>query len=189
MNRKMKWMAIAVLALLVLAAGAFAAVHMVAKEPADAAVTTDAAVTEEAELYELAGEVMQITEEFFILRDAVHGEVQVNFGDDTLFEGVDMDEFAAGQFAQVIYDGKLTRSLPAQAYALRVGVYPVAGEVKEIGEGSMTIVRAEAGDEVIVYLPEGAPEIAVGMQVTAYTNGAVTMSLPAQTNALGVVIH
>jgi len=68
-------------------------------------------------------------------------------------------------------------------------MYAVRGEVAAVEEGAITLVREEIGDEVIVFLPEGAPQIFVGDSVTAYTNGAMTMSLPAQTTALGVVIE
>ena len=190
MNKKMKWIVMGMLALLVLAGGAFAAAHLVVKPAEEPAVEIAETAGEEAtELYMLGGEVTQATQEYFVMLDAVHGEVQVNMGDDTLFEGVEAGEIAAGQFVQVIYDGKMTRSLPAQAYALRVGMYAIEGEVKELGEGSMTIVRAETGEEVIVHLPQSHPEIAAGAQVTVYTDGAMTMSLPAQTTALGVVLH
>lgn len=183
MNKKMKWMLIAILAVIVLAGGAFAAAHMVTKD------VQEEVTVEETPLYELTGEVTQAADGYFVMLDAMHGEVQVNIGDDTLYDGAESGEVAVGQFVTVLYDGKMTRSLPAQVYALRVGVYPIAGEVTQVGEGSVTIVRAEAGDEVIVSLPEGAPQLEAGMQVTVYTNGMMTMSIPAQTHAIGIVIE
>ena len=107
----------------------------------------------------------------------------------TLYDGADPDELAVGQYVQVMYDGKMTRSLPAQVYALRVGLYPLSGVVKELDEDRMTVARAEIGDEVIVFLPEDAPQMAVGDSVTVYTTGVMTMSLPAQTTAIGIVLN
>ena len=183
MNKTMKWMLIAILAVIVLAGGAFAAAHMVTKD------VQEEVTVEETPLYELTGEVTQAADGYFVMLDAMHGEVQVNIGDDTLYDGAESGEVAVGQFVTVLYDGKMTRSLPAQVYALRVGVYPIAGEVTQVGEGSVTIVRAETGDEVIVSLPEGAPQLEAGMQVTVYTNGMMTMSIPAQTHAIGIAIE
>ena len=51
----------------------------------------------------------------------------------------------------------------------------------------MTLVRDEIGDEVIISLPQDAPELSVGDHVTAYTTGIMTMSIPAQMNAVKVV--
>lgn len=142
----------------------------------------------EIPLQTISGAIVELGEDYFVICDALLGDVQVNYSDDTLFEGTQADELALSQVVCVLYDGKMTRSLPPQVFALNVGMYPVSGKVTALGEGSMTIQREEIGDEVIVFLPEDAPQIAVGDVVTAYTNGAMTMSLPAQTTALGVVI-
>ena len=87
----------------------------------------------------------------------------------------------------MVYDGKMTRSIPAQITALLVGVYAVEGEVTEIADGRITVKRADTGEEVIITLPENAQEIAVGDAITAYTTGAMTMSLPPQMNAVAIV--
>ena len=187
-NKKMLILLVIVLAA-VLAIGAALAVGSAKKAQEAAQQEADALAAQEetVELAELAGEITEVTDAYFVLADGTMGEVQVNIGDDTQYEGVEASELAAGQYAVVIYDGKLTRSLPPQAYALRVGVYAVSGTVTALGEGSVTIAREELGDEVIVFLPEGAPELTVGDAIVAYTNGAMTMSLPAQTTAIGVV--
>ena len=137
----------------------------------------------------LGGEVTEVGEGYFVMADAELGEVQVNLGDDSAFDGVELDELAAGQYVYVIYDGKMTRSLPPQVFALRVSMYATTGEITELTEGKMTLVRDEIGDEVIVFLPEDAPQLAVGDSVTVYTTGVMTMSLPAQTTAIGIVLN
>ena len=206
MNKKMMLIVIAALVLIVV--GAYAATRLVVldkdqtgtaekmeitetvENAEDVEIAETAETGEEAvEILELGGEITEIGDGYIVIMDSVHGMVQVNLGDDTLYDGADSDELAVGQYIQVMYDGKMTRSLPAQITALKVGLYPVSGVVKEVAENSVTLSREEIGDEVIVFLPEGAEALSVGDSVTAYTNGAMTMSLPAQTNAIGVVKH
>lgn len=152
---------------------------------------TDAdGVSEEDEMPEvfmLGGEITEVGEGYFVMTDAELGEVQVNLGDDSAFDGVEVDELAVGQYVYVIYDGKMTRSLPPQVFALRVSMYATTGEITELSEGKMTLVRDEIGDEVIISLPQDAPELAVGDHVTAYTTGIMTLSIPAQMNAVKIV--
>ena len=204
---KKKTMMIALCALILVCVGAYAATHMVVldkpqmenlvestghtetAETAETTEITEQAETAEAEIVELGGRITEIADGYIVIETLMHGMVQVNLGDDTLYDGADPDELAVGQYIQVMYDGKMTRSLPAQITALKVGLYPVSGVVKEVAENSVTLSREEIGDEVIVFLPEGAQALSVGDSVTAYTNGAMTMSLPAQTNAIGVVKH
>lgn len=200
----MKKLMIAALALL-LAVGALVALAENNAKEAPQDIATDVAemeqvtidgtteadgVSEEDEMPEvfmLGGEVTDVGEGYFVMADAELGEVQVNLGDDSAFDGVEMDELAAGQYVYVIYDGKMTRSLPPQVFALRVSMYATTGEITELTEGKMTLVRDEIGDEVIISLPQDAPALAVGDHVTAYTTGIMTMSIPAQMNAVKIV--
>ena len=160
-------------------------------EATDGALTGETEQTEqteqEQEVFMLGGEVTELGEDFFVMTDAELGEVQVNLGDDSAFDGVEPGELAVGQYVYVIYDGKMTRSLPPQVFALRVSMYATAGSITELTEGKMTLVRDEIGDEVIISLPQDAPELSVGDHVTAYTTGIMTMSIPAQMNAVKVV--
>ena len=198
----MKKMVIAALAALLLVGALVALAENNAKESAPAQdvpvestapgteEATDGAVTgetEEPQIFMLGGEVTQVGEGFFVMTDAELGEVQVNLGDDSAFDGVEPDELAVGQYVYVIYDGKMTRSLPPQVFALRVSMYATSGEITELTEGRMTLVRDEIGDEVIISLPQDAPKLSVGDHVTAYTTGIMTMSIPAQMNAVKVV--
>lgn len=145
------------------------------------------ALSEEAEieLVTLTGVITEITDEYVLLDVGDMGQVQANLSEDTLIEGV--EELAIGQTAIVTYDGKMTRSLPAQITALRVGVYEVRGTVKTMEDGRITVEKTEGGDEVVLTLPEGAPALAVGDVITAYTTGISTMSLPPQMNAIAIV--
>ena len=200
----MKKLMIAALALL-LAVGALVALaeNNTKETPQD--ITTDVAETESVtideaaetdgvseedgmpEVFMLGGEVTEVGEGYFVMTDAELGEVQVNLGDDSAFDGVEQGELAVGQYVYVIYDGKMTRSLPPQVFALRVSMYATTGEITELHEGKMTLVRDEIGDEIIISLPQDAPELAVGDHVTAYTTGIMTLSIPAQMNEVKIV--
>ena len=139
----------------------------------------------EIELVTLTGVITEITDEYVLLDVGDMGQIQANLSEDTLIEGV--EELAIGQTAIVTYDGKMTRSLPAQITALRVGVYEVRGTVKTMEDGRITVEKTEGGDEVVLTLPENAPTLAVGDVITAYTTGISTMSLPPQMNAIAIV--
>ena len=139
----------------------------------------------EIELVTLTGVITEITDEYVLMDVGDMGQIQANLSEDTLIEGV--EELAIGQTAIVTYDGKMTRSLPAQITALRVGVYEVRGTVKTMEDGRITVEKTEGGDEVVLTLPENAPALAVGDVITAYTTGISTMSLPPQMNAIAIV--
>ena len=194
-NKKMVLLIAAVA--VVVAVLAFAAVHAVNKDVAEVKTTevitvTDADVAvqemdgeeETFEIVELFGTITEITEDYVMLDAGEMGMVQANTSIDTLIEGV--EELSIGQTAQILYDGKMTRSLPAQITAMKIGVYAVKGTVQAIEDGRMTIVQAEGG-EVVLTLPQSMPEIAVGDAITAYTTGVSTMSLPPQMNAIAIV--
>ena len=144
------------------------------------------AISEEEaiEIVEISGVITEITDEYVMIDAGEMGMIQANTSMDTLIEGV--EELAVGQTAVILYDGKMTRSLPAQITALKIGVYEVKGTVTASEEGRVTIDQGEAG-EVVLTLPESAPEIAVGDAITAYTTGISTMSLPPQMNAIAIV--
>ncbi|MED9821868.1 MAG: hypothetical protein U0J65_07555 [Christensenellales bacterium] len=150
---------------------------------AQAAVLSEEAETQ-VELVQLQGVITEIADGYVMLDAGEQGQIQVNITDDTVVEGV--EELAVGQSAVVNYDGKMTRSVPAQITALSIGVYEVKGTVKALEDGRVTIDKGE-GDEVVLTLPEGAPELAVGDAVTAYTTGVSTMSLPPQMNAIAIM--
>lgn len=198
---KNKKMMLSALAVVVIAVVAFIAVHAVSLNADEVKTTevvtvTDAPKTgEEAELLseeeetieivDIAGTITEITDEYVMIDAGEMGMIQANTSDDTLLEGV--EDLTVGQVVAILYDGKMTRSLPAQITALKIGVYEVKGTVTEIADGRMTITKNEGGEEVVLTLPENTPEIAVGDAITAYTTGVSTMSLPPQMNAIAVI--
>jgi len=183
-------------AVVVIAALAFIAVHAVSLDVVETKTTEVITVTEETvpaeqedeeemiEIVEITGAIAEITDEYVMIDAGEMGMVQANTSIDTLIEGV--EELAVGQTAVILYDGKMTRSLPAQITALKIGVYEIKGTVTAIEEGRATIDQSENG-EVVLTLPESMPEIAVGDAIIAYTTGVSTMSLPPQMNAIAIV--
>lgn len=201
MKKKMIWVLLAVVLVLAAAAavlllnkndvvestGPIVVTEEVTAEPETQEEAEAEVLSEEAEieLVTLTGVITEITDEYVLLDVGDMGQVQANLSEDTLIEGV--EELAIGQTAIVTYDGKMTRSLPAQITALRVGVYEVRGTVKTMEDGRITVEKTEGGDEVVLTLPENAPALAVGDVITAYTTGISTMSLPPQMNAIAIV--
>ena len=176
-----------ILALLLGSVGAFAqddALSGAEMETAAEAEGLETMEEEEQEIFDLHGEIVEITDEYVLINTPDMGYVQANLSEDTVMEGVEALEI--GQTAVVMYNGMMTRSLPAQITALKIGVYAVQGTVTEIEEGRMTVNQGEEG-EVVLTLPKSMPEIAVGDAITAYTTGISTMSLPPQMNAIAIV--
>ena len=206
-------LAVAVLAVLVVAGFGIKTAYdkknedMVTTQPANG--QDDAEVVDENEVYYLTGQITEITDEYIILEGTEQGTVQVNLFDDTVFGGKLPDELLVGEYAQVIYDGKMTRSIPPQVTALAVDGCVLEGKVAEILEdGRVLIDRTDVMEQhadsqlkengtveteatyttehVILSLPEGV-ELKVGDSAVFYTTGIATMSLPAQMNAIAVV--
>ena len=140
------------------------------------------------EIDTLCGQITEINDEYLILEGTQQGTVQVNILDDTLYNGsLQQGELAIGQYAEVIYDGKMTRSIPAQIAALAINVYPLKGTVDAVEEdGRVLVTPADGGEQVVLSLPDGVT-MEAGETATFYTNGMATLSIPAQMNAIGVV--
>lgn len=154
-------------------------------EPEEAQEAGAASEEAEIELTQLTGTITEVTDEYVMMETGEMGQVQANLFEDTLLEGV--DALAVGQAAIVTYDGKVARSLPPQITALSISVNEIKGTVTAIEDGRITVERTEGGDEVVLTLPEGAPALAVGDEITAYTTGVSTLSLPPQMNAIAIV--
>ncbi len=140
---------------------------------------------EAAEIVDISGEILEITPEYILIGNEMLGEVQVNLAEGTVIEGA--YELEVGQTVVIMYNGMMTRSLPAQITAMHIGVYVVEGAVTAVEEEYVMIRREDTAEEIMVALPENAPELMEGDRVIAYTNGAMTMSLPPQMNAIAIV--
>ena len=141
---------------------------------------------EAAEIFDISGEILEITPEYILIGNEMLGEVQVNLAEGTVIEGA--YELEVGQTVVIMYNGMMTRSLPAQITAMHIGVYVVEGAVTAVEDGFVMIRREDTAEEILMTLPENAPELKEGDLVTAYTNGAMTMSLPPQMNAIASVL-
>ena len=131
------------------------------------------------EIFDLAGVVTEIGEDFILIDGADGQQIQVNTFPETVYEG---KEIEAGDYIHVTYNGMMTFSIPAQIAALKIGCYTHTGVVSEIAEGQFTL---ETGMEPILVNVTGEQLAGIesGMTVTVYSNGAMTMSLPAQIGA------
>lgn len=146
-------------------------------------VATEPEVTVEEEIVEMTGVVLEKTSDYILIENADGQQVQVNFYADTLFEG---SEPRPGDLIHILYNGMMTRSLPPQINALRIGCYTVTGAIVELTETGFTL---DQGDEIIE-VHAGSDLLSgleTGMAVTVYFNGAMTMSLPAQIGAEMIV--
>ena len=76
----------------------------------------------------------------------------------------------------------MTFSIPAQIVAQKVGCYAHTGVVGEITEGQF-VLETELEPILVNVTPETLEGIETGKTVTVYSNGAMTMSLPAQIGA------
>lgn len=185
MKKKTIVIIIGVIAALLVCCAAAVAVYYVNHRDSSVVVTVEET---EQEIFALSGEVVEAAEEYFVIADALQGDVQVNFGEETVFEGLLAEEVKVGAYVFVDYNGQMTRSLPPQVFALRVSMHVVTGVVEEVGEGSVTVLEDGTNEMIVVHLPESVPELAVGTRIEAYTNGATTMSLPPQTAAAKIVV-
>ena len=146
------------------------------------------ALAEEMDL-QLEGFVTEITEGGFLMEDTMLGEVMINTSETTVWDGLLLEgELAVGQYVLVDYNGMLTRSLPAQAHADRVGCYLLSGVVSEMMEDGFLLVGDEIYGDVIVLTPEAVPYLQPNMMVQVYYDGVMTMSLPGKVNARSIVI-
>lgn len=104
----------------------------------------------------------------------------------------DVTDFADAAFIQlgdyviVYYDGRLTRSIPAQLTAGYVGSFRLLGIVAAVDEDGQGFLMADGEDTYHVALNDvpvySAPR--EGQTVIVYHDGKLTRSIPAQINAL-----
>ena len=131
------------------------------------------------EVFDMAGTITEIGEGFIMIDSAEGQMIQVNTFEETIFEG---KEIAVGDFIHVTYNGMMTFSIPAQIAAMKIGCYAHTGVVGEITEGQFAL-ETEMEMILVNATAEQLEGIEAGMTVTVYSNGAMTMTLPAQIGA------
>ena len=115
--------------------------------------TAAASFDPEADLQTQHGYILEMLDDgSFLLLNQDNQTVQVNTDENTV---TDLAEpLHAGQYVVVDYDGKLTRSLPAQLYAQHIFGATLKGIVSAVNEREVTLIEDETQQEYIVHLPE-----------------------------------
>ena len=131
------------------------------------------------EVFDMSGIVTEIGEGFLMIENAEGQTVQVSLSEETVSEG---KEIVVGDFIHITYNGQMTFSIPAQIAAQKIGCYAHTGVVGEITEGQFTL-ETEMETILVNATAEQLEGLEAGMTVTVYSNGAMTMSLPAQIGA------
>ena len=131
------------------------------------------------EVFDMTGIVTEVGEGFIMIEDAEGQMIQVNLSEETISEGKDVE---VGDFIHVTYNGQMTFSIPAQIAAQKIGCYAHTGVIGEVTEGQFSL-ETEMEMILVNAAIEQMAGLQPGMNVTVYTNGAMTMSLPAQVGA------
>ena len=131
------------------------------------------------ELFDLSGIVTEIGEGFVMIETLDGQTIQVNTGDETLYEG---KEIAVGDFVHMTYNGQMTFSLPAQVFGMKLACYTHEGVVGEITEGQF-VLETEGMTVLVNANADMLASLETGKEVVVYTNGIMTASLPAQVSA------
>ena len=130
----------------------------------------------------LMGTVNEFTQEGLLL-DTEMGPVLVLTNEETLLEGFDaLEKLEAGRQVEVMYNGMMTRSIPAQITGQKITSVQIVGTVTELMEGAF-LMETQTHGPVVVNLPEGAQLPDKDQQVIVTFNGVMTLSLPAQIGA------
>lgn len=137
----------------------------------------------------LEGLVTEVLEQGFVMDDIELGSVLLNVDETTVMDGILAEgAIEVGQYVFVEYDGRLTRSLPPQAHADRVGCYRLTGTVDlSVSMGVLLTGDPTFGD-VIVRVDGSMPHLFQGMPITVYYNGVMAMSYPGQVTASHIVV-
>lgn len=145
--------------------------------------TAAASFDPETDLQTQHGYILEMLDDgSFLLLNQDNQTVQVNTDENTV---TDLAEpLHIGQYVVVDYDGKLTRSLPAQLYAQHIFGATLKGIVSAVNEREVTLIEDETQQEYIVHLPEDVELPTDGEHIAVHFNGVIALSLPAQLSAL-----
>lgn len=98
---------------------------------------------------------------------------------------VDAQGLQLGDYVTVLYDGMLTRSVPARLTASYISCFKRTGEIIAVDAGGFTMMT-EDGETLQVWVDEellSAP-LTEGAVIEVYFNGMMSRSIPAQITAL-----
>lgn len=142
------------------------------------------------ENHQFEGYVTEIIDGGFVLEDIQRGQVILNTDASTVWDGVLIDgQLEAGMYVLVEYDGRLTRSIPPQAHADRVGCYTLQGYVSDFSTDGLLLTGDEIFGDVWVKLDRVDPRhLYTGMYVLVYYDGVMALSLPGRVTARQIEI-
>lgn len=137
----------------------------------------------------LEGLVTEVLEQGFVMEDIELGSVLLNVDETTVMDGILAEgDIEVGQYVFVEYDGRLTRSLPPQAHADRVGCYRLTGTVDLSLSMGVLLTGDPIFGDVIIRVDGSMPHLYQGMPITVYYNGVMAMSYPGQVTASHIVV-
>lgn len=142
------------------------------------------------EFHQLEGYVTELIDGGFVLEDIQRGAVILNTDASTVWDGVLMDgQLEVGMYVLVDYDGRMTRSIPPQAHADRVGCYTLQGCVGDFSTDGLLLTGDERFGDVWVNLNMVDPQhLYTGMYVLVYYDGIMALSLPGRVTARQIEI-
>ena len=135
--------------------------------------------------HEIAGVVTEITQDCLLIETTDMGAVLVQSDDETALDtGA---EISAGDYITVLYDGMMSRSIPARITADAIRMYILTGKIISADpEINSVLLETETQGEVYATLPEPWLEN-TAETLKIYFDGAMTMSLPPRINAQYVI--
>jgi hypothetical protein len=135
------------------------------------------------------GLVTEVVEGGFLMEDATFGQLLVNVDDNTVLDGIlSIQPIEPGMYVLVDHNGMMTRSIPAQVYAQRVGCYTLNGVADQITEEGVLLTGDPIFGDVFVQMSPTMAVVFPGAPMLVYYDGVMTMSLPGKVNARHVVV-
>lgn len=135
------------------------------------------------------GLVTEVVEGGFLMEDATFGQLLVNVDDNTVLDGIlSIRPIEPGMYVLVDHNGMMTRSIPAQVYAQRVGCYTLNGVADQITEEGVLLTGDPIFGDVFVQMSPTMAVVFPGAPMLVYYDGVMTMSLPGKVNARHVVV-
>ena len=138
---------------------------------------------------ELSGLITEVSEGSIMITDAESGPVLLSVDTETILEGIlGGTPLEVGMYVFAKYTGILTNTEPPQAHADRLGCYALKGIVAETTNKDLLLAGDELFSEALVHLESNMPQAFMGVPITVYYNGTMTMSLPPQVTANHLVV-
>lgn len=148
-----------------------------------------AAQAEKTSFSRVEGLITQIQEDGSFLLDSItQGIILVHVNIETVFDG--QKALDVGQYVIVEFSGAITRSLPPQLTAQRIGCYVINGTVQSLDETAGTaLIDSKNFGLVLVHLPAMETVLKSGDFVAVYFSGVMALSYPGQAGGLKVDIY